>query len=101
MSGIGSYSIQLQKRLYLNPIATQLHFLVSMARIRSIGIKTGAVSTHHAVAAAQFNFLFFYLIGVNFENHSNHSNDKNPGCNSLRIFNVNVKNAMQKLQFTD
>lgn len=68
-----------------------------MGLIRSIGTKKAAVLTPHAVGVAQSKLFFYFLIGVNYENHSHCVNDKNPGCNSLRIFNVNVKNAMQIL----
>jgi hypothetical protein len=64
MSGTGSFSIQLQKRLYLNPTATQSLFSVKTARIRSIGIKKAAVSMHHAAGVAQSKILFSFLIGV-------------------------------------
>jgi hypothetical protein len=67
---------------------------VNKARQRSIGTKTGAASMHHVAGVAQFNLFFLFLIGVNYENHSHCVNDKNPGCNSLRISYVNVKNAM-------
>jgi hypothetical protein len=64
MSGIGSYSIQPQNGLYLNPIATKSLFLVSMARIRSTGTQTGAASMPLAVGAAQSKLFFLFLIGV-------------------------------------
>jgi hypothetical protein len=64
MSGTGSYSIQLQKRLYLNPIATQSLFLVKTALIRSIGIKKAAVLMPLAVGVAQSKLFFLFLIGV-------------------------------------
>jgi hypothetical protein len=72
-----------------------------MARIRSIGTKTGDASMHHVAGVAQFKFSFLFLIGVNYENHSHCVNDKNPSCNSLRFPYVNVKNAVQILQLTD
>jgi hypothetical protein len=64
MSGTGSYSIQPQNGLYLNPIATQSLFLVNKARQRSIGTKTGAASMPLAVGAAQSKLFFLFLIGV-------------------------------------
>ena len=64
MSGIGSYSIQPQKRLYLNPIAAQSLLSVKTGLIHSIGTKKAAVSMPLAVGVAQFNLSFLFLIGV-------------------------------------
>ena len=55
----------------------------------------------HAVGVAQSKLFFSFFNRCQYENYPHCVNDKNPGCNSLRIFNVNVKNAMQILQFTD
>jgi hypothetical protein len=68
-----------------------------MAQIRSIGTKKAAVSMPLAVGVAQSKLFFSFLNRCQYENYPNYPNDKNPGCNSLRFFNVNVKNAMQKL----
>jgi hypothetical protein len=89
----GSYTIPPQNGPYLNPIATQSLFLVNKARQRSIGTKTGAASMHHVAGVAQFN-LSFFLIGVNYENHSHCVNDKNASGYCLRFPYVNDKNAM-------
>ena len=64
MSGIGSYLIQLQNGLYLNPIATQSLFMVNKARQRSIGIQKADASMPHAVGVAQSKLFFLFLIGV-------------------------------------
>ena len=61
MSGIGSYSIQLQNGLYWNPTATQSHFLVKTALIRSIGIKKAAASMPLAVGVAQSKLFFSFF----------------------------------------
>jgi len=68
-----------------------------MALIRSIGIQKADASMPHAVGVAQSKLFFFFFNRCSYENYPNYPNDKNPGCNSLRIFNVNVKNAMQIL----
>ena len=64
MSGTGYYSIQLQKRLYLNPIATQSHLSVKTGLARSIGTKKAAVLMPLAVGVAQSKLFFSFLIGV-------------------------------------
>ncbi len=53
------------------------------------------------VGVAQSKILFSFFNRCQYENYPNYPDDKNPGGYCLRIFNVNVKNAMQKLQFAD
>jgi hypothetical protein len=95
MSGIGSYSIQQQNGLYLNPTATQSHFLVKTARIRSIGTKTGAASMPRAVGVAQSKLFFSLFNRCSHENYPNYPNDKKASGFRLWFSNVNVKNAVQ------
>jgi hypothetical protein len=66
-----------------------------MALIRSIGIKTGAVSMHHAVGVAQSKILFSFFNRCSHENYPNYPNDKKASGFRMRLSNVNVKNAMQ------
>ena len=74
--------------------------MVNKARIRSIGTKKAAVLMPLVVGVAQSKLFFSFFNRCQYENYPHCVNDKNPGCNSLRISYVNVKNAMQKLQFT-
>jgi hypothetical protein len=74
---------------------------VNKARQRSIGTKTGAALMPLVAGVAQSKLFFLFLIGVNYENHSHCVNDKNPSGYRLRFPYVDVKNAVQILQFTD
>jgi hypothetical protein len=71
-----------------------------MARQPFIGINGVNALMPLAVGVAQSNSLFFFN-RCKYENHSHCPNDKKPGRYRLRIPYVNVKIAVQILQFTD